>query len=104
MRRPVEAANWTKHNATDKEPLTCNCKDEANRKVDNGELSQALSRSHTITGRARESMVRQALDRRSLRGRFVETGEVRDCLRHAGWSQNHIDFLLYRSQHEHGKE
>ena len=45
-------------------------------------------------------MVRQALDRRSLRGRFVDGGEVRDCLSHAGWSQNHIDFLLYRSQHE----
>jgi hypothetical protein len=70
-----------------KKPLTCNCKDEANRKVDNGELSQALSRGHTITGRARESMVLQALDRRSLRGRFVDGGEVRDCLSHAGWPQ-----------------
>ena len=76
----------------------------SNRKVDNGELSQALSRSQTITGRASESMVQQALDRRSLRGRFVDGGEVRDCLSHAGWSQNHIDFLLYRSQHEHVKE
>ena len=85
-------------------PLTCNCKDEANRKVDTGELSQALSRSHTITGRARESMVQQALDRRSLRGPFVDGGEVRDCLSRAGWSQNHIDVLLYRSQHEHEKE
>src|SRR6266852_4263326 len=87
-----------------KKPLTCNYKAEANRKVDNGELSQALSRSHTITGRARGSMVRQALDRRSLRGRFVDGGEVRDCLSVAGWSQNHIDFLLNRSQHEHEKE
>jgi hypothetical protein len=87
-----------------KKPLACNCKDEANRKVDNGELSQALSRSHTITGPARESMIRQALDRRSLRGQFVDGGEVRDCLSVAGWSQNHIDFLLYRSQHEHEKE
>ena len=104
MRRPVEAANWTKRNATDKEPLTCNCKDDANRKVDNGELSQALSRSQTITGRASESMVQQALDRRSLRGRFVDGGEVRDCLSVAGWSQNHIDFLLNRSQYEHEKE
>jgi hypothetical protein len=84
--------------------MDCNCKDEANRKVDNGELSQALSRSHTITASARESLVRQALDRRSLRGRFVDTGEVRDSLSNAGWSQNHIDFLLYRSQHEHEKD
>ena len=76
----------------------------SDRKVDNGELSQALSRSQTITGRASESMVQQALDRRSLRGRFVDGGEVRDCLSHAGWSQNHIDFLFYRSQHEHVKE
>jgi len=84
--------------------MDCNCKDEANRKVDNGELSLALSRSYTITGRARESLVQQALDRRSLRGRFVDGCEVRDCLSHAGWSQNHIDFLLYRSQHEHEEE
>jgi hypothetical protein len=80
-----------------------NCKDEANRKVDNGELSQALSRSHTITGRARESMVRQALDRRSLRGRFVDGGEVRDCLSHAGRPKTTLT-SCYRSQHEHEKE
>lgn len=79
----------------------CRCRKEVDAKVDNGELSQAFSRSHAITERARESMTRQACDRRSLSGQFVGSGEVRDCLSYAGWSQNHIDFLLYRSQHEH---
>ena len=58
----------------------------SNRKVDNGELSQALSHRHAITGRARESMVRQALDRSSLRGKFLDGGEVRDCPSFAGKS------------------
>jgi hypothetical protein len=84
--------------------MECNCKNEVNAKVDNGELTQALSRSNTITAGARESMVKQALDRRRLRGRFVDTGEVRSTLTNAWWSQNHIDFLLYRSQHEHEKD
>lgn len=83
---------------------TCTCRKEVNAKVDGGLLSEALSRSHSITEQARESMTRQACDRRSLRGRFVDGGEVRDCLSYAGWSQNHIDFLLYRAQHEHESE
>jgi pyruvate/oxaloacetate carboxyltransferase len=84
--------------------MRCSCRDEVNAKVDNGLLRNALNRSHAITVRAEDSMVRQACDRRSLRGRFVESGEVRDALSYAGWSQNHIDFLLYRSQHEHEAE
>ena len=80
---------------------TCNCRNEVNAKVDNGELSSAFSRSSFITERARESMTRQACDRKSLRGRFVDDGETRAALSRAGWSDNHIDFLLYRSQHEH---
>lgn len=79
----------------------CNCRDEVNAKVDNGELSQALSQSSFITERGRESMTRQACDRRSLRSQFVDNGEVRNALDRAHWSENHVDFLLYRSQHEH---
>src|SRR6266849_626660 len=61
-------------------PLTCHCKDEANRKVDNGELSQTLSRSHTITGRARESIVQQALDRRSYAGGLLRLAKSETAL------------------------
>lgn len=82
----------------------CNCREEVNAKVDNGELSQALSRSSFVTERGRESMTRQACDRRSLRSQFVDNGEVRNALSRAGWSENHIDFLLYRTQHEHDNE
>lgn len=81
--------------------MACNCKEEVNTKVDNGELSGSLSRSHYISSRLRESLTRQACDRRSLRGSAVDNGEVRSQLSRSGWSQNHIDFLLYRSQHEH---
>lgn len=83
---------------------TCNCRNEVNTKVDNGELSGALSGSSFITERGRESLTRQACDRKSLRSQFVDNGEVRACLSRAGWSENHIDFLFYRSQHEHEKE
>lgn len=84
--------------------LTCNCRDEVDTKVDNGELRQALSRSSTITSQAQDSLVQQACDRRALRSRFVDNGEVRQALNHASWSSNHVDFLLYRSQHEHDDE
>jgi hypothetical protein len=84
--------------------MKCNCRNEVNAKVDNGELRNALHRHHSITSRAEDSLVRQACDRRSLSGRFVGSGYVRDALSYAGWSQNHIDFLLYRSQHEHEDE
>lgn len=83
------------------ESTNCNCRQEVNTKIDNGELRNALNRNSMVTTRAEDSMVRQACDRKSLRGKFVDGGEVRNALRRAGWSQNHIDFLLYRSQHEH---
>jgi len=70
---------------------------------------QATARESLINFEDRKDELSQSLqepviEARSLRGRFVDGGEVRDCLSHAGWSQNHIDFLLYRSQHEHEKE
>lgn len=84
--------------------MNCNCKDEVNRKVDSGELSQALARSQSITDRAQRSMVRQAVNRRYVSGRFVDSGDLRNCLSRGGWSANQIDFLLYRSLHEHDQE
>lgn len=79
----------------------CNCRNEVNAKVDNGELRQALSHSSFITSNAQESLVRQGCDRKSLRGQFVNSGEVRNALNRGGWSENQIDFAFYRSQHQH---
>lgn len=81
---------------------TCDCREKVNALVDNGRLRDALMHyGQGITERQKDSIVRQACDRRSVRSVAVDNGRFRDALSYASWDQNHIDFLLYRSMHEH---
>lgn len=82
----------------------CNCREDVNALVDNGRLRDVLMGASGITERQADSIVRQACDRRSVRSVAVDNGRFRDALSYASWSQNHIDFLLYRSMHEHEHE
>lgn len=83
----------------------CKCRDEVNALVDNGRLRDALMYyGQGITERQKDSIVRQACDRRSVRSVAVDNGRFRDALSYAHWSSNHVDFLLYRSMHEHEDE
>lgn len=85
--------------------MDCACRDKVNAKVANGRLRDALAYyGQGITERQRDSIVRQAVDRRSVRGVAVDNGRFRDALMNAGWSTNEVDFLLYRSIHEHEDE
>lgn len=81
--------------------MTCDCREKVNARVDNGVLRDVLIRSSGIAERQVDSIVRQACDRRSIRSVAVDNGRFRDALAYASWDQNHIDFLLYRSMHEH---
>lgn len=82
----------------------CNCRERVDALVDNGRLRDALMGASGITERQRDSIVRQACDRRSVRSAAVDNGRFRDALSYNGWGQNEIDFLLYRSMHEHDEE
>lgn len=75
-----------------------------NAKVDNGRLRDVLMGAPGMTERQVDSIVRQACDRRSVRSAAVDNGRFRDALSYAGWSQNEVDFLLYRTMHEHESE
>lgn len=87
------------------EKQKCKCREEVDALVDNGRLRDALMyHGQGITERQRDSIVRQACDRRSVRSVAVDNGRFRDALSYASWSQNHVDFLLYRSMHEHEDE
>ena len=83
---------------------TCSCREEVHALVWNGRLRDALMSRSGISEPQRDSIVRQACENRSVRSRAVDNGRLRDALRAASWKHNHIDFLLYRSQHDHEED
>lgn len=87
-----------------KAKMNCSCRDRVDALVDNGRLRDALMGASGITERQVDSIVRQACDRRSVRSVAVDNGRFRDALMYTGWSTNEVDFLLYRSMHEHEDE
>jgi proteasome lid subunit RPN8/RPN11 len=68
-----------------------------NAKSGDGSLRQALERAN-IPDRAVQSLVNRAMSHRFLDGKHVQDGTVRQALEFAGWSEEEIDYILYRSQ------
>lgn len=67
-----------------------------NAKAADGSLRDALSRGN-IPEPAVSAMVNDANSRRALRSRYVENGAVRYALKNANWTEDEIEFIIYRS-------
>ena len=74
-------------------------KDRVQGRCENGELRTAfeLERTSFKPGQI-NSIIRQACAHKHLVGIAVDTGQVRQALENRGWTDDEIDYLIYRSK------